>query len=99
MGMIYKTTLYDENFDLKKTTADDMLYGFVVRMPFRFRIPSPYHCRFENRGAQYDIWIRNKPIPASESGIALHGLSRSGEPLEDLWSSVVIIPLKCGVTA
>ncbi len=98
MGIVNTTTLYDGNFDFKKATAENLLYGFIVRMPFRFRVASPYHCRFENQGAQYDIWIRNKPIPASESGFPLHGLIRSGGSVEDLWSSVVIIPHKSGAT-
>ncbi len=49
MGIVNTTTLYDGNFDFKKATAENLLYGFIVRMPFRFRVASPYHCRFENR--------------------------------------------------
>lgn len=98
MGIVNTTMLYDGNFDFKKVTADDVVFAFVVRMPFRFRVSSPYHCHFENRGARYDIWIKNKPIPPAESGIPLHGLIQAGGSVEDLWSRVVIIPNKCGVT-
>ena len=98
MGIVNTTMLYDGNFDFMKVTADDVVFGFVVRMPFRFRVSSPYHCHFENRGADYDIWIKNTPIPPTESGIPLHGLIRAGGSVEDLWSRVVIIPNKCGVT-
>ncbi len=98
MGIVNTTMLYDENFDFKNVTADDVVFGFVVRMPFRFRVSSPYHCHFENRGAWYDIWINNKPIPPSESGNPRHGLMQVSGTVEDLWSRVVIIPNKSGVT-
>jgi hypothetical protein len=98
MGIVNTTTLYEANFEFASATADHVHYAFALRMPFRFRVSSPYHCHFENRGARYDIWIRNGPIPESASGIALHPLIRNGGTVEDLWSMVMVIPNKSGVT-
>lgn len=98
MGILNATTLYDANFTFANATANDVHFAFVVKMPFRFRVGSPYHCRFESSGAHYDIWIRNEPLPASESGIVLHGLIRAGGKVEDLWSQVIIIPDKSRIS-
>ena len=98
MGIVNATTLYDGNFDFTKATATDVQFAFIITMPFRFRVGNPYRCRFENRGAHYDIWIKNNPLPTSEAGIPLHGLMRAGGRLEDLWSRVVLIPNKSIVT-
>jgi hypothetical protein len=97
MGIVNTTTLYDAKFDFTMATANDVLFGFIVAMPFRFRVSSPYHSQFENRGARYDIWINNRPLPTSEAGILLHALTRAGGKVEDLWSRVVVIPNKSGV--
>ena len=94
MGLVNLTTLYDENFDFAKAIADDVHFAFILRTPFRFRVNSPYHCHFGNRGNHYDIWIKNEPIPASESGISFHSFIAEGRTVDDLWSRVVIIPSK-----
>jgi hypothetical protein len=98
MGIVNSTTLYDDGFDFASATADDVHFAFAVKMPFRFRVTTPYHCHFENRGAHFDIWIRNRPVPESEPGLALHGLLRDGGSIEDLWSRVVIIVNKSGAS-
>ena len=77
LNVLHKTTLHNDGFDFGQVSADDVHFAFMLRAPFRFRVSSPFHCRFENCGEQYDIWIRNKSIPAnttsdffSESGTA-----------------------------
>jgi hypothetical protein len=97
-GSRRNATIYQRNFDFKKVSGSDMLYGYLVTMPFRFRVASPYHCNFEYRNAQYDIWITNQPIPTGESGVVLHEVFKSGLSLDDLWSRVLIIPHACRPT-
>jgi len=99
MGIVNCTTLYDNNFEFKKASVEDVYFAFIVRLPFRFRVSSPYHLRFENQGQEYDIWIRNKPMEVTEPGMRLHSLIRQGGNVEDLCSTVAVIPNKGKITA
>lgn len=99
MGIVHSITLHDNNFDFTKATTEDVYFVFIITVPFRFRVSSPYHCHFENRGHAYDIWIRNKPMEKTEVGMRLQSLIRQGGKVEDLWSTVALIPNKGRITA
>jgi len=97
--MPIRTTLCNNDFDFTQATYDDVYFAFLVKLPFRFRVGSPFHCHFEAQGDNYDIWIRNKPIEAAtEPGMTLPALIRQGGKVEDLWSTVAVIPNKGGIT-
>src|SRR5437773_32845 len=97
MGIWNSTTLYDNNFDLTTATTEGVYFGFIVKMPFRFRVSSPYHCHFEHQGHEYDLWIRNKPMEMTEP--VIEPLIRQGGKVEDLWSTIAVIPNKSHITA
>lgn len=99
MGIVNSTTLYADNIDFTKARAEDVYFAFIIRLPFRFRVKSHYHIHFENHGNEYDIWIRNKSMEVMEPGMLLHSLIRQGGNVEDLWSTVAIIPNHGKITA
>jgi hypothetical protein len=96
MRIVNSTTLYDATLDFAKARAEDVYFAFVIRLPFRFRVKSPYHSHFESRGTAYDIWIRNKPMDVTDPGL---WPIRQGGNVEDLWSTVAIIPNEGKITA
>ena len=98
MGIVNSTTLYADNLDFTKAKSEDVFFAFIIRLPFRFRVKNSYHIHFENQGNEYDIWIRNKPMEVTEPGMRLHSLIRQGGNVEDLWSTVAIIPNQGKIT-
>lgn len=99
MSIVNNTTIYIVDLDRSKVTVDDVYFCFILTVPFRFRVASPYHCRFESQGNGYDIWIRNQPVTTPDSESGLLTLARSGGNLADLWSAVAIIPHKGRITS
>lgn len=92
MGLVNTSILYDDRFDFSKAAAEDVYFAFIIKMPFRFRVSNGFHCHFQTQGCDYDVWIKNTPVEQSEPGMVLHRLASQGGRLEDLWSTVAIIP-------
>jgi hypothetical protein len=98
MGIVNTTTVYDNNFDFAKASTEDVYFAFIINVPFRFRVSSPFHSHFQSQGNEYDLWIINKPMEVTEPGMRLHSLVRQGGKVEDFWSTVAIVPNKGKIT-
>jgi hypothetical protein len=98
MEFLHTATIYDDTFDLATTSSKDVHFAFVVGLPFRIRVKSPYHLRFENQGNEYDIWIRNKPIEWEQRGDRRPSMIQPSRNVEDYWSTVAVIPCNSKVT-
>ena len=78
MGIVTCLTFHESEFDFTKATTDDVYFAFVLTVPFRFRLKSPYQIHFENQGKEYDIWIRNNPIDVTEPDKIIASLIQRG---------------------
>ena len=96
--MPIRTTLHNTIFAFTQTTPEDVSFAFIIRLPFRLRVGSPFRCHSETQGEQYDIWIRNRAMETTEPGMHLPALIRQGGKAEDMWSTVAVIPNKGKIT-
>lgn len=97
---MFNTSWYfEDTFDLTKVTSQDVYFAFTIKLPFRFRVENFFHCSFVKNDNSYDIWIKNKPLETTNEGmINFHSMWKKGEPIENIWSTAVIISTEGNIT-
>jgi hypothetical protein len=93
-----QVALGNRDFDFATATDGDVYFAFIVKLPFRLRVADLYHCHLESQHGEYDLWVRNVQIGTTEPLLRLHTLIQQGGKIEDLWSTVAVMPNKVRLT-
>jgi hypothetical protein len=93
-----RATFHNNDFDFTKATEADVCFAFIVRLSFRLRVPNFYHCHFVSQHGEYDLWVKNRAMETTEPMMWLHALHRAGGKIDDLWSTVAVMPNRVRLT-